>query len=75
MENLLRLGFVMSTPSSILEVSLDPCLNGFNFPRVFDMDEKKVGFLGPWLFDVDEEDDDVLPLTATLPLPFCKSDM
>lgn len=47
MENLLLLGLVVSTTSSTLDVSLDPCLNGFNFPKVFPTDEKNVGFRAP----------------------------
>ena len=58
MENLLLLGLVISTTSSILEVSLDPCLKGFNLPRVLDTEEKKVGLLEPPL----EDDDDVVPM-------------
>lgn len=46
MENLLLLGLVRSTPpSSIFEVSFDPCRKGFNFPSFFDTDEKNVGLL------------------------------
>ena len=53
-ENLLLLGLVKSTgPSSMCNVSLDPCLNGFNLPSFLDTVEKNVGFfVGP---------DDVVP--------------
>ena len=51
-ENLLLLGLVISTASSKLDVSFDPCLKGFNFPRVFDIEEKKVGRFGPPFADV-----------------------
>lgn len=54
-ENLLLLGLVRSMSSSIVQVSFDdPCLKGFNLPKVFDTDEKKVGFFTFFIFeDVD----------------------
>ncbi|KAL6952031.1 hypothetical protein U1Q18_042512, partial [Sarracenia purpurea var. burkii] len=55
----LLLGFVIFALSSILDVSLDPTLKGFNFPSVQDTNKKNFGHRRLPLAVIEEEEDEL----------------